>query len=148
MKAKNKTVTFGGFTLFLLLIIFISQSPASSAWFWQSKDSKKPDTIFGVTKSSQGEVTIELTPVDYDKGKLSINIGVNTHSIDDLNTYDLTKITVLKTGTFNINPVSAPKISGHHGSGKLVFEIEKLPNEFTISINGLNNESNRKFIWP
>ena len=93
MKTKSKTITFGAFTLFLLLMFFISQTPAN-AWFWNSKDSKKSgsevsDKLIGVKKTSDGAVTVNLTPVDYSDGKLFVRIGVDTHSVDDLHTYDL-----------------------------------------------------------
>lgn len=153
MKSKNKTITFGGFAVFFAMVLFLAQAPKVSAWFWDSKDAKKseaavPETIFGVTKSIRGEVVVDLTPVEYDKGELAIKIGVNTHSVDNLHTYDLTKIVFLNAGTTQVNPVSAPKINGHHGSGKLIFKVETLPKEFSVSIKGLDSELNREFIWP
>jgi hypothetical protein len=152
MKTKSKTITFGGFTLFLLLMFFISQTPVN-AWFWDSKDSKKSgsevsDNVIGVKKTSDGAVTVDLTPIDYSDGKLFVRIGVDTHSVDDLDTYDLKRITTLDAGSFQIKPVSAPRLGGHHGGGKIVFELEKLPAAFKISIKDLDNNPNREFIWP
>ncbi len=99
------------------------------------------------TKTSQGEVVIDLTPREFKDGKLYFDIGVNTHTVE-LENYDLKKLTILSYGGLSYKPALAPILSGHHNSGTLVFEVEDKLEEFTITINSIPDVEERVFIWP
>ncbi len=99
------------------------------------------------TQSSESTVTIDLTPKEFENGKLYVDIGVNTHSVT-LSDYDLKSLTVLEFDSNSINPVSAPKLSGHHDSGTLIFDIGKELKSFKIIISGMPDIDERIFEWP
>ncbi|NQU64917.1 MAG: hypothetical protein HQ517_11655 [SAR324 cluster bacterium] len=125
-----------------------------SAWSpWGKKDtgdesSRKVNGIFGVKKQSGGNVTVDLTPLSFEDGKLIIKVSISTHSVDDLNKYNLKEITQLEIGSNTIKPVKTPSLSGHHNSGKMVFEVAELPDKFAIGITGLDSPEKREFLWP
>ncbi len=120
---------------------------------WGKKDTsteldQKADGIFGIKKQSGGDVTVDLTPLSYEEGKLVLRVSINTHNVNDLNKYDLKKITTLEIGSNVINPVKTPRLGGHHNSGKIVFEIDEFPKQFAVGITGLNSPGKREFVWP
>ena len=90
---------------------------------------------------------VELTPEKYDKGRLTVSIRVNTHTVNDLDKYDLKAITKLEFDGKKVAPTSAPKLRGHHNSGELVFPLQSLPKAFTIKIENLDQKL-RVFAWP
>ena len=98
------------------------------------------------TKTSEGEVTVDLTPKEFNGGKFYVNIGVNTHSVD-LNGFDLKELVKLDVNGEVIKPISAPELNGHHNSGTLVFEVEDKPKNFVIKIKGLPDTNERIFEW-
>jgi len=98
----------------------------------------------GSGSTDQGEVSIELTPVNGEKG-FRVMIAANTHSVD-LSQFDLRKITTLEYGGKEIQPIAAPDLSGHHSTGELVFDAE-VPSGFTIRIRGIPKEEERVFTW-
>jgi hypothetical protein len=104
--------------------------------------------ILGVTKESNGAVMIELTPESFRQGRLEVGIKVTTHTVNDLDKYDLKKITTLEFTGQVIHPTSAPALKGHHTSGKLVFPLEALPKGFAIKIRGLDKPELRVLSWP
>lgn len=104
--------------------------------------------ILGVTKESKGAVTVALTPEHLRDGRLVVEIKVNTHTVNDLEKYDLTKITTLELEGKVIRPTSAPKLKGHHNSGELVFPLGTLPRAIVIKIRGLDKPELRVFSWP
>lgn len=106
------------------------------------------DGILGVTRVSEGPATVALTPKEHVDGRLVVEIAVNTHTVDDLDRYDLTAITTLDAAGAAVAPVSAPELAGHHNSGELVFPLESLPDALTIVIRGLDEPGNRVFTWP
>ena len=73
------------------------------------------------TKSSSGEVTIDITPRNIINNKVYLDITVNTHSIE-LSDYDLAKLTTLYYNNNELKPISVPKLSGHHSSGVIIFD--------------------------
>lgn len=105
-------------------------------------------SILGVTRESDGPVTVALTPKELSDGGLTVEMAVNTHTVNDLHTYDLTHIVTLKVDGKTIPPVSAPELEGHHGGGDLVFPLETMPDALTIEIRGLNGVELRTFTWP
>jgi hypothetical protein len=98
------------------------------------------------TKISESRVTIDLTPKEFKKGKLYVDIGVNTHSVN-LGNYDLKSLTVLEFEGKSIKPISAPKLSGHHNSGTLIFDVGKELRIFKIKIRGIPEIEERTFEW-
>ena len=98
------------------------------------------------TKTSEGEVTVDLTPKEFNGGKFYVDIGVNTHSVD-LNGFDLKELVKLDINGEVIKPISAPELNGHHNSGTLVFEVEDKPKNFVIKIKGLPDTNERIFEW-
>lgn len=111
---------------------------------------KENQQAFG-TKSTgstnQGDVLIELTPA-LNNGRLEVKIAANTHSVD-LSQFELKEITTLQTNKNTLKPISAPKISGHHATGIIVFEVNKKEIEkgFTVTILGIPVVEERIFIW-
>ena len=98
------------------------------------------------TKTSEGEVTVDLTPKEFNGGKFYVDIGVNTHSVD-LNGFDLKELVKLEINGEVIKPISAPELSGHHNSGTLIFKVEDKPKNFVIKIKGLPDTNERIFEW-
>lgn len=105
-------------------------------------------TIFGVTRESGGAVMVDLTPKEFSNGELSVAIGVNTHTVNDLDKYDLTRLVTLKADELEVTPVSAPRLRGHHNRGELVFPLKRMPASLTIEIRGLDDPDVRTFNWP
>ncbi len=98
------------------------------------------------TKTSESTVTVDLTPKKFNNGKLYVDIGVNTHTVD-LARYDLKEIVTLEFEDKSIKPTSAPKLSGHHNSGQLIFDVGRELDTFKITINGLPDIQERLFEW-
>lgn len=104
--------------------------------------------VFGVTRESGGAVMVSLTPKEFTDGRLVVAMGVTTHTVNDLDRYDLTKIVTLKAAGKEIAPVSAPQLEGHHNAGDLVFPLNEMPDSFAIEIRDLNTPGVRRFSWP
>ncbi len=100
------------------------------------------------TKSSQGEVSVDLTPAKYEQGQFYFDVSINTHTVNDLNKYDLKEITILEYLGKDYHPISALKLNGHHNNGELVFSMDKEPENFVIKITNLHDLSVREFSWP
>ena len=93
-----------------------------------------------------GDVSVELIPKKVEDNKLIVTIKVNTHSVD-LSQFDLREITTLRYGGENIKPLSALKLSGHHSSGELVFDVKGELKNFVITIIGIPLIEERVFEW-
>ncbi|MBU3915000.1 hypothetical protein KKA14_05635 [bacterium] len=151
MRKKQRSIFLTALLTGLLVAISFSSIYGWSPW--KKKDSTNESSqegkgIFGVTKHSNGNTTVDLTPLSYEDGKLIVKISVNTHNVDDLDKYNLKEITKLETGSRAIKPVSTPSLGGHHNSGKIVFEVDVLPEKFSIGITGLDSPDKREFSWP
>jgi hypothetical protein len=96
--------------------------------------------------TDEGEVSIALTPSKVKDGLLKVSLAANTHSVD-LTPFDLKELTTLEFEGKKIKPTSAPKLSGHHASGELVFEVEKELSSFTIKMKGIPKVEERVFNW-
>lgn len=96
--------------------------------------------------TGDGDVSMELTPHSVIDGILEVDIAVNTHSVD-LTQFDLTRITRLEYNGKIVNPISAPRLSGHHSSGALKFKVEDKIEAFTIKISGIPKVRERVFAW-
>lgn len=104
--------------------------------------------IFGVTKESSGAVTVALTPRRHADGQLFVDIAVNTHTVNDLDKYDLKTMVTLEVHGHGVAPTSAPLLRGHHNSGQLVFPLAAMPGSFAIKIRGLDQPAMRVLSWP
>ena len=96
--------------------------------------------------SDSGGVVVELIPASYKNGKLTINISMNTHSVS-LSEMDLAEITVLEYKGKTYRPVKVKAGGGHHAYGKIVFEVEEEPSDFTVTISGIPMIQKRVFKW-
>lgn len=88
-----------------------------------SIDSSQSETGNLTRSDGQGEVTVDVTPLNLDNpsGQFELEIMLNTHSVD-LN-MDLATLSTLTTDTgFTVEATSwdAPR-GGHHVEGKLIF---------------------------
>ena len=97
-------------------------------------------------KNSESTVTVDLTP-KFENGKLYVDIEINTHTVD-LSQYDLKDIVALEFEGKSIKPVSAPKLSGHHNSVQLIFDVGKELSNFKIIVKDLPDIQERVFEWP
>ncbi len=103
-------------------------------------------TAFATKSSNSGEVSIDITPKDIQKGVAVFAIGVNTHTVD-LSPFDLKKLTTLVINGEKFTPLSAPELIGHHNQGEMTFAVTSLPETFTIVIQGIPENQERVFSW-
>lgn len=145
------TIIIGLTILTILLAAFLVSAQSETT---QEKNhtnlvkTEKKAKVFGMTKTQGEEVVVDLTPEKFKKGKLSIKIMISTHSVDDLQKYNLKEITALEFGDQKLKPISVPRLGGHHNQGRLVFELAELPEQFSIKISGLNLPEDSTFDWP
>ena len=111
---------------------------------WLTKSTEKSTSY--ATKSSSGEVTIDITPKGIIGNNAVFSIAFNTHSVD-LSPYDLKKIMTLTIDGQEYKPIGAPALSGHHVSGEITFAIDTLPESFEIIIIGIPDVEERIFTW-
>lgn len=140
MKSGRYTSTVVSISLFLFLyLLSISLSSCRRL---------NADLVFGKTVTAGDEVAVDLTPRAYSNGRLEMEIRVTTHTVNDLDRYDLKQITLLRAPGIELRPVSAPQLRGHHNRGKLVFELTELPSAFQVEIRGLPGKEAMTFKWP
>ncbi|HLD43651.1 MAG TPA: hypothetical protein VJB08_06745 [Candidatus Nanoarchaeia archaeon] len=100
----------------------------------------------GSGSTDQGDVSIDLTPVKGGK-QLKVLVTANTHSVD-LSQFDLREITILEYDGRKIQPSAAPKLSGHHANGEIIFDVSvPSDSEFTIKMRSIPKEEERVFTW-
>ena len=99
-----------------------------------------------IGSTDSGDILMDLTPKGIENGKFAVDISVNTHSID-LSQFDLMQITTLEYEGKAIKVAAAPKLSGHHSSGTLVFDTGKDIKNFKITIKGIPAVDERVFEW-
>jgi|SRR3989338_6414745 len=122
---------------------YSGQKPAKEA----AEVAQKAELRTVSTGSTQtGDVLIELTPKYIGSNKLAVDFSANTHSVD-LTPFDLMMITALEHNGNVLKPESAPSLSGHHGSGTLVFDTGKELKTFKITIKGIPAVEERVFEW-
>ena len=97
-------------------------------------------------RTSQGEVTIELTP-RYVDGLLLVEYGLNTHSID-MSEIDLQEQATLIADGREYKPLERPTLSSHHNSGELRFGVPTMSASFEIIVVGVPDVGERRFAWP
>jgi len=98
-------------------------------------------------KSSQGEVSVRLTPRGVEEGQFLVEVRVDTHS-GDLADLDLQKATALRVEGRTYRPTKAVRLGGHHSSGTLAFAVPEAPAQFEIVISGVRSMADVTFRWP
>ena len=127
------------FSLLLLPVMAITLSCSSKS---------TGSTLEGyATRSSEGEVSFQLTPQAVVDGKFTVNLRADTHS-GDLADLDLREAVTLHAAGKTYKPVSASALSGHHSTGSVAFDIERIPDSFFIVIAGVRDMKELKFEWP
>ncbi len=140
----NKTAA----ALMVALVAMLSVAGCSSDAQVESDDAGSVKA-FGTVYSGSvdaGDAVVDLTPVGVVGGKLRVDIGVNTHSVN-LQQFNLTNMTTLEYGGKILMPESAPALSGHHVSGTLVFGVGEPVSSFRIVIRGIPSVEERVFEW-
>lgn len=100
-----------------------------------------------VPKTSQGAVTIEVTPLGYEGGIFTIRHALNTHTID-MSGFDLQKqVTVVFKGE-RYQSINKPQLSGHHNTVELQFRLASKPDSFEILISDIPDVKERRLSWP
>ena len=107
-------------------------------------DNSYREIVTGTT--SADDVEISLKPVLVTEEKIEFEIKVNTHSVD-LSGFNLMEIMFLRIGDNVYSPLSAPKLTGHHSSGKVEFEISGKPDSFEVRLDDIPKVMERIFIW-
>jgi len=154
MKKNYETyITYGILVLVVFILVFaiygFLKTPAGKNENVTKETGTAAQGFNPITSGSteQGDVSIELTPSKIANNQLTINIAVNTHSVD-LPQFNLKEITFLQYEGKTIKPASVPDLQGHHSNGEIVFDIkEKIKDEFTITIKEIPKVENRVFTW-
>ena len=157
MKKNNeKYFLYGLFGLIIILLVFVfsgftfdTNKNTGNAINTQKNIGSDDGSGFKLIVSgstSSGEVAVDLKPHKVSNGQLQVDIGVNTHSVS-LEGFDLKEITTLEFSGKTIKPTSVPRLSGHHNSGTLVFDVGENIESFTIKIIGIPKVEERVFTW-
>ena len=96
--------------------------------------------------NSNDNAQIDLTPIGLVNGKFTVSMAANTHSVT-LSNYNLTKITTLTYNGKKYAPLSASALQGHHNNGNIVFDLNEVPTNFKILIQGIPSVQERVFEW-
>src|SRR3989338_1779623 len=127
-----------GFVIIIVLVLVFTLKPSIS-----NDNATKQVNLYD-TKSSESEVTIDLTPTEFKDGKFYVNIGVDTHTIE-LDQFNLNELVELNYNNKIIKPESAPALKGHHNTGVLLFNTGTKPDKFSIIIKNIPNINERAF---
>jgi hypothetical protein len=93
-----------------------------------------------------GDMTMEVTPVKYNDGRLEVKYYANTHSVS-LGKYDLMELCTLEVDGKVYQPVKADRMRGHHAGGRIVFEVPEMPDRFRIVIRDIPTVEERSYDW-
>ncbi len=151
MTRKNKATGFNPNRILFFLLIVLVLILAGCNTNTNLGNNVNIESMAYETKSTGSlemeDVLIEMTPVGIKNGKFEVQVTANTHSVD-LSQFDLMQITTLEYNNKKLKPLSALKLSGHHSSGTIIFDIKEEINNFKIIINEIPNTPNRIFEWP
>lgn len=145
---KNNNIIL---SLILVAILVVATSAVASLVKkdnpkkWEAND--KDTNNKWATKTSNGQISVDLTPLNFENGYLVVDSRFNTHS-GDLAEYNLLEMVRLNANGQAIKPVEVPKLSWHHGGGNFKFKLDNLPEQFSITIKDLPDVDERKFNWP
>ncbi len=148
MKSKIQKFIFLLITISIIFLASCSNPSTTSNTVVQPEQTIKSGFEPKSTGSTaMGDVLIELSPRKTETGRLEVDISANTHSVP-LDEFDMEKITVLKINGNTFHPASASVLSGHHASGKIIFDTgAEIPDEFTITIQGIPAVEERIYNW-
>lgn len=93
-----------------------------------------------------GDMTMEITPIRYSNGRLEVKFSSSTHSVS-LDKYDLMELSTLEVDGKVYRPVKTDRMSGHHASGRMIFEVPEKPDGFRIVIRDIPRVNERLFDW-
>ena len=99
------------------------------------------------TRSSQGDISFDVTPRVTEKGQLVVDLSANTHT-GDLADLDLTALVSLLADDKTYRPVEATALEGHHSVASVTFDVDSLPSRFTVTIAATRGMEELRFEWP
>ena len=145
-KRKNNILIYsvGVILVFFLFFTVKSYLPTGQLEEEHNQISGFPPILTGTTED--GDVAIELKPLEVSKSLIRIEISANTHSVD-LSPFNLKEIIALTSNGKEFNPVSAPQLSGHHAAGELIFEGDFNSKSFSVIIKNIPSVNERIFSW-
>ncbi len=143
---SNKILIILAVALVLVLTYFIFFNKPTNQGNILSNSQNLVWEIVTTGTTGNGDVEIALTPLSLENNQLKVQISANTHSIE-LEQFDLKEKTELLYGDKTLKPATAPKLSGHHSSGILVFDIKDEIDKFIIIIGGIPKIEKRVFSW-
>lgn len=106
-----------------------------------------PATVELVTKSTQGDVSFDLTPRTLADGGLEISVQANTHS-GDLAQLDLRTAMALEAAGETWEPVEATALAGHHAAATVRFDVRPAPDRFAVTLSGVRGMPSQRLEWP
>ena len=126
----------------------VALSSVALALGCQARDSETATTphIYQ-TRSSQGDISLRLTPRVSTPGRLTIDVAADTHS-GDLAEVNLRGAMALRVNGQVYRPIEASSLAGHHAEGSVTFALPDVPDHFTITIAGVRNMDELRFEWP
>ena len=145
-KRKNNILIYsvGVILVFFLFFTVKSYLPTGQLEEEHNQISGFPPILTGTTED--GDVAIELKPIEVSKTIIRLEISANTHSVD-LSPFNLREIVTLASNGKEFNPVSAPQLSGHHAAGELIFEGDFDSKSFSVIIKNIPLVNERIFSW-
>ncbi len=145
MKKKKQNDYLFYIILFLVIIIalFLAFFPFIKDI---TKDSDSKYKIITTGTLEYGDVAIEIIPLGFNNEIFEFKLSANTHSVD-LSKYNLKEIITLQYEGKTIKPIEAVKMSGHHSSGSITFEINHEPKEFKLIITSMSLLQERIYEW-
>ncbi|MDP3918643.1 MAG: hypothetical protein Q8Q35_01930 [Nanoarchaeota archaeon] len=146
---RDKIIEYGmagviGVMILLIIILMIGGGQAQESVI--EINTEEGFKMISTGSTETGDALIELKPKSIVDNIFTVDIAVNTHSVD-MSPFDLKEIVTLAYGDKMLNPIEAPSLSGHHISGELLFEVEEELESFSIVIEGIPLEEERTFIW-
>jgi hypothetical protein len=97
-------------------------------------------------KTSAGSITLRVRPV-WNDSILVFEITADTHS-GDLAQLDFRKAVRLRLDGRDLEPVSATRLSGHHGKATVSFPLPAPPATFVLVIRAVGDVPERVLVWP
>ncbi len=139
--------------LFAIIAVFVAGVFLYSRLQPQPKEEIKlqaqVQTTFSAQSSSEGSVTIKVTPISFSGDIWKFNVVLDTHS-DELD-QDLTKNITLKDPVGNIYQPTAwegSPLGGHHREGQLSFNtITPKPDSISLIVTNIGGIDARTFLW-
>jgi len=144
---RDKIIEYGmagviGIMIILIVILMVGGGKAQE----EVVNIEERFETISIGSTETGDALIELQPKDIVDNIFTVDIGINTHSVD-MSSFDLKKIVTLVYGDKMLKPIVSPSMSGHHISGELLFEVEEELESFSIVIEGIPLEEERTFTW-